>query len=149
VDGVIRNSSVSGSLRLVDWPDLAVTQDGVITRRQLLRRGISNAAVGRMHDRDELQVVAAGVYLVRGAPLTYRARLWAAALGTGGLLGFATAVRLWGVTDTDDQPIHVVLPHARRVYPAGLGPTASGSCPRKRDDVSDRTADHGAQLERA
>lgn len=101
----------------MSWWEQASSQDGVITRRQLRDAGLSAKTVDGMLARAELSPVSAGVALVRGAPLNYRARLWAATLGTGGLLGFATAARLWGTIDGDDEPVHVVVPHARRVYP--------------------------------
>lgn len=50
-----------------------------------------------------------GVYLVRGAPLTYRAQLWAAVLSSGGVLGFATAAQLWGVLDEPPERINVIV----------------------------------------
>jgi very-short-patch-repair endonuclease len=64
-----------------------------------------------------LRALTRGVFLVGGAPLTYRARLWTAVLATEGVLGFFTAARLWGVLELDELPVHVVLPHDRRVYP--------------------------------
>jgi very-short-patch-repair endonuclease len=130
----------------MDWWSLARAQAGVVTRQQLHRHGISEWTVSRMLAAQQLDRVAQGVFLARGAPLTYRARLWAATLGTGGVLSFATAADLWGITErrserpahlpapplphsqsqsqsrslslsTSREAIHVVLPHSRRVYP--------------------------------
>ena len=55
------------------------------------------------------------MYLVSGAPLTYRAALWAAVMATRGVLGFDTAAQLWGLTDAEPHSIHVVIPAAARV----------------------------------
>lgn len=101
----------------MSWVDLAVSQDGVVSRGQLNAAHVSNAKIARMLATAELVTVAARVFLVRGAPLTYRARLWSAVLATDGVLGYATAAELWGVSSRRPDRVHVVLPHARRVYP--------------------------------
>jgi very-short-patch-repair endonuclease len=94
---------------------VARAQGGVIARPQLLADGVSPAAAGRFCARGLLDRVATGVYLVGGAPLTYRARLWVAVLATDAVLGFATAAELWGITDERSEFAHVILPHSRRV----------------------------------
>jgi very-short-patch-repair endonuclease len=101
----------------VNWGSLARRQSGVITRSQLNSHGLSDTGVARLLATEQVSGLADGVYLVRGAPLTHRARLWAAALSTDGVVGFATAAELWGFTDIRDARVHVVLPHSRRVYP--------------------------------
>lgn len=101
----------------MSWTELASSQDGIITRSQLRTCALDDVAITRLCRRGRLGPVSRGVFLVRGAPLTYRARLWAAVLATDGLLGFATAARLWGVVEVADDPVHVVLPHQRRAYP--------------------------------
>jgi very-short-patch-repair endonuclease len=70
-----------------------------------------------MVDRGELNRVSAGVFVVRGAPMTFRARLWVAVLSTGGVLGFATAAELWGISMVRDRQVHVVLTHSARRHP--------------------------------
>jgi very-short-patch-repair endonuclease len=101
----------------MEWPDRARGQDGVLSRAQLFSFGVAEDVVDRMVQSAQLCVLTRGVYLVRGAPLTYRARLWAAVLSTDGALGFATAAELWACTGRRDDQIHIVLPHSRRVYP--------------------------------
>jgi very-short-patch-repair endonuclease len=105
----------------MSWSTLAQAQDGVITRDQLADHGLAMTTIDGMLKRDQLVSVAFGVYLVRGAPLTYRARLWTGVLSTGGVLGFVTAARLWGVIEGDrsviDDQVHIVLPHSRRLCP--------------------------------
>jgi very-short-patch-repair endonuclease len=101
----------------VDWGELARAQHGAIAREQLRAAGITDTTTARMLGRGELSYAAARVFLVRGAPLTYRAQLFVAVLSTGGRLGFATAGRLWNVTESDGGRVHVVVPHARRIYP--------------------------------
>jgi very-short-patch-repair endonuclease len=91
----------------------------VITRSQLLGHGVHHNSIKRMLTSEKISAPAAGVYLVRGAPLTYRARLWVAVLATDGVLGFATAAQLWGVIDAPpaEAAVHVAVSHTRRVYP--------------------------------
>jgi very-short-patch-repair endonuclease len=104
----------------MSWRDVARLQGGVVTAEQLAAAGISRDAACRMLVGGELVRLTRGVYLAGGAPLSYRARLWAAVLATGGVLSRATAGRLWGVCD-DDDVIHVALRHSRRVaIPAGV-----------------------------
>jgi predicted transcriptional regulator of viral defense system len=98
----------------VSWGALARAQAGVISRRQLLTAGVTRDQVDGLLAGGALTILARGVFLVRGAPETYDARLWAAVLGTGGLLGFATAAHLWGVVDSAPGRIAVVLSPDRR-----------------------------------
>ena len=88
-----------------------------MSRGQLSAAGLSGTTVTRMLARAELAPLAEGVFLVRGAPLTERARLWAAVLFTRGVLGFGTAAELWGLDPPVTGRVHVVVPHDRRVYP--------------------------------
>ena len=101
----------------MSWRLLAANQHGVITRHQLGAAGVSSRSLHIMVDSGELVRVAQGTFLVGGAPETFRSRLWISALATGGTIGFASAAQTWGITPDQDAQIHVVLPHARRVYP--------------------------------
>lgn len=97
------------------WGDVAAAQDGVISRAQLREHGLSDAAVTRLIATDQVSPVVHGVLLVRGAPLTFRARLWASVLATGGVIGFATAAFLWGIEPEQPHLVDVVIPPARRI----------------------------------
>ena len=101
----------------MDWPAIAREQDGVVSRPQLSAAGLSATTITRMVTRSELTSVGAGVFLVKGAPLTDRARLQAAVLATRGVLGFGTAAELWGVDASAPGRVHVLVSHGRRVYP--------------------------------
>jgi hypothetical protein len=103
------------------WQSVARVQGGVISVEQLAGAGTSRHAAARLASSGQLVRLARGVYLAGGAPYTFAARLWAAVLATGGLLGRTTAGRLWGVWEADEPLVHVVLPHRRRVVvPAGV-----------------------------
>ncbi len=94
----------------------------MLTSAQLAAAGYSSAAIGRMSRSGELLRLTRGVYLAAAAPLTFRARLWAAVLATDGALARSTAGQLWGLIDPgEDALVHIVVPHARRVVaPAGV-----------------------------
>lgn len=105
----------------MQWWEIAERQCGVITRPQLVAGGRGEDAVDDAHRRNELTRLCRSVYLVGGAPYTFRARLWAAVLATDGLLCRQTSGRLWGVHDEDDREVHVHVPHTRRIsIPAGV-----------------------------
>jgi very-short-patch-repair endonuclease len=98
----------------VDWSDVARRQGGAIARRQLRSLGLADRMITRLAERGALERHEDGVFVCRGAPVTYTTRLWIAVLGTDGVLGFGSAAHLHGF---DERPahIHVVLPAARRV----------------------------------
>jgi very-short-patch-repair endonuclease len=100
-----------------EWAAYATAQDGIVSRAQLAASGVSTTSIDRMVSRGELVRLAPAAFLVRGAPLTYRARLWVAVLVTDGVLGYLTAAELWGMIDTRPDRIEVAVPHQRRSYP--------------------------------
>ena len=104
----------------MDWPEIARRQGGVTSRAQLRSCGLTDAQITRLAASGALVRQGRATYLVRGAPLTYTARLWSAVLGTSGILGFATAAHLHGFDDRPDR-VHVIradLDHIDR--PAGV-----------------------------
>lgn len=101
------------------WWTIAQAQAGAVSSSQLATGGLSASSVSRMAATGELVRLSRGVYLVGGAPRTWQARLWAALLATDGVLCGATAGRLWGIWEQDDDEIHVVLPATRRAAPLG------------------------------
>jgi very-short-patch-repair endonuclease len=112
---------LSATIRGMSWAQLASTQDGILTRKQLYECGLSEDGVDRLLRAGALVRTARGVFLVRGAPLTYRARLWRAVLSGDGALAFASAAHLWGITPDVPPTVHVVIAVGRRVRrPAGV-----------------------------
>lgn len=103
----------------VRWWELARAQDGAISHAQLLSGGCSAASVSRMARAGELTRLARGVYLAGGAPLSWRARLWAALLATDGVLVGPTAGKLWGVFDPDEDDIYVAVARSRHITTPG------------------------------
>jgi very-short-patch-repair endonuclease len=82
----------------------------VFTRAQLRASGRSDRSIDTMIDSGAIEPLHPGLFVVRGAPLSYEARLWAAVLVTGGILGFATAAHMWGITDDIPDQVHVIIP---------------------------------------
>ena len=68
-----------------------VTQDGIVTRRQLVAAGARPHELQRWLRRHELVVVTPGVYVTHTGPLIWRQRVWA------GVLDVAPAA-VWGAS---------------------------------------------------
>ncbi|HEY3630147.1 MAG TPA: DUF559 domain-containing protein [Jatrophihabitantaceae bacterium] len=98
------------------WGRLARAQCGVITRAQLRADGLTNRRVDELIRVGAVEPLWRGVFVVRGAPMTYEARLWSGVLATGGVLGFATAAHLWGITDREPERVDVVVPRDRHLW---------------------------------
>jgi hypothetical protein len=78
---------------------LAERQHGVVSRRQLLERGVGAQGVKHRVAKGRLHPVYRGVYAVGRAQVTQRG-LWMAAVlacGPGALLSHGSAAALWGV----------------------------------------------------
>jgi very-short-patch-repair endonuclease len=97
------------------WAEVASEQAGAITRQQLRASGIAGMTVNRLVSRGALVRHETGVFVVRGAPVTYATQLWIAVLATSGILGFATAAHLWGMEQARPAVIDVVIGSGRRV----------------------------------
>ena len=102
------------------WGRLARFQCGVVSTAQLRSAGVTDRQLAGLHANGALERLHLGIHLVRGAPLTYEASLWAAVLHTRGVLGFATAAHLWGHADQPDRidvivGRHLHLPATRGV----------------------------------
>jgi REase_MTES_1575 len=103
------------------WADQARSQAGVITRAQLSKHGVTTDSVRRLLGNGGLTPVHHGVHLVRGAPLSYEARTWAAVLATGGVVGFASAAHLWGIIDRPPSRINVIAARGPHIHtPTGV-----------------------------
>src|SRR5690242_14731237 len=91
--------------------DLALSQDGVISRKQALSSGISADAIDGLLRTGRWQTVRRGVYLVfTGAP-SRTAELWAAVhrVGVDAALSHQTAAELSQLTDQPSPLIHITI----------------------------------------
>ena len=97
--------------------DIAAGQAGVLSRRQLLRAGVSGSTITSRIACGLWQPVHPGVYATSGGTVAWEARLWAVALyaGPGALLSHETAAELLRITDRRCPVIHAVVPGNRRV----------------------------------
>lgn len=75
----------------------AARHHGLITRSQARALDLSPAAIDQRVRAGRLQVVARGVYRVAGTPETWRGRLLAACLATGGVASHRSAGVMLGV----------------------------------------------------
>lgn len=96
--------------------DTARQQHGVVTRRQLLELGMGSKAIAERTRRGLLCPVYRGVYALDGSPLTVNGRRKAAVLacGSGALLSYRSAAKLWGVFPYEPGVIEVSRPAAGR-----------------------------------
>ncbi|MEV6412594.1 type IV toxin-antitoxin system AbiEi family antitoxin domain-containing protein [Kribbella sp. NPDC051718] len=105
------------SVRL--FVELRQRQKGAFSRAQALEYGITDKVLQRRCRVRQLQRVHHGVYVDFTGPLPWETRMWAAwlACGPDAALTGKTALRYYGLEgDWDDaDPIHLVVPHARRL----------------------------------
>jgi hypothetical protein len=121
--------------------ELAARRLGVVTRRELLRAGLTDAAIGRRVSSGLLQRLHSGVYAVGHRALRPEAYWIAAVLacGTGAVLSHRSAAMAWGL----------------RSAPGPIDITASGGHGRRRRGIADHhgrltpvdvTARHGIPI---
>ena len=96
---------------------IANRSHGVVTRKELVRAGVTRRELGRRLERGSLIRVYPGVYRVgHRAPSTEAAYLAAVrACGEGALLSGPAAAHLWGLIKGSAPPPHVTTPTERRV----------------------------------
>jgi very-short-patch-repair endonuclease/uncharacterized coiled-coil protein SlyX len=94
-----------------DWviAEVAERQHGVVTRRQLRERGLTNARIDGRISRGQLHPVHHGVYSVGRRVLGRESRWLAAVLacGDGAVLSHRSAAQLWGLVRPSAGAIHV------------------------------------------
>jgi hypothetical protein len=98
------------------WWDLVRRQHGVVSREQLLARGLGSEAVAHRLTRARLHRIERGVYAV-GRPEVSRHGRWMAAVlgcGSGAALSHDSAAALWGILATERAGIHVAMPPGSR-----------------------------------
>lgn len=93
-----------------DLWELVRRQHGVVTRRQLLERGLTRQAIAHRIDSGRLHPLWHGVYAV-GRPTVGRYGRWMAAVlscGPDAVLSHRSAASLWGLIES--QAVEVVVP---------------------------------------
>lgn len=99
---------------------LAQRQHGVFSREQALELGASEKAIRTRTIAGRWQRVHRGVFLVGGAAVTWRSRLLAACLLTGGLASHRSAALLWRIDGSRVQRPEVVVPRGKRFCIEGV-----------------------------
>src|SRR3954468_2482869 len=97
-------------------------QHGVITRGQLLARGVTRHGIAHRLAEGRLHRVHAGVYAVGRPELTQHGRWMAAVLacGPGAALSHTSAAALWGIRPEHAGAIHISVPDGRRPKHPGI-----------------------------
>jgi hypothetical protein len=100
--------------------ELARIQNGVFSRRQAIRAGLTVDLIRSRVRRQVWRPLFPGVYTILTGQPGRSARLWAAVLysGSGALLSHETAAELQGLADAPSDPIHITVPGQRKVIPA-------------------------------
>ena len=132
----------SGTVRGVDWRDLARHQAGAISRAQLRSCGLTENEVRGLVRRRDLSCLLPGVYAPRPVPDSFLQRAWAAVLWSGGVLSHrsaASSVGAGGAKNACDRRSRLRDSWRRRV-PHGVRLHRLGARCRRRDRVS-RPAD--------
>jgi very-short-patch-repair endonuclease len=104
---------------------LARRQYGVVTRSQLLARGVSRREIGYRIERRRLHVVQRGVYAVGYDVLSEEGRRMAAALCAGGAISHRTAGAAWEILSSPDLEVTAARSRRRpgiRIYCQRLEP---------------------------
>jgi hypothetical protein len=92
-------------------------QQGVVTRSQAARGGVTREAIRSQLARERWQWLYDGVYATFTGPPPREAALWAAVLRAGpdAMLSHSTAAEVAGLMDAPSELIHLTVPESRRV----------------------------------
>jgi hypothetical protein len=92
--------------------DLLDRQEGVLTREQVLRAGLSRRLIEGRLESGRWQRLHKGVFATFSGPVPRAARLWGAVLRSGenAVLSHTTAAEIWNLTDQSSSSIHVSVP---------------------------------------
>ena len=87
-------------------------QEGVLTREQALRAGLSRRLIEGRLESGRWQRLHKGVFATFSGPVPRAARLWGAVLRAGddAVLSHHTAAEIWNLTDQSSSSIHVSVP---------------------------------------
>ena len=106
------------------WQDLVAEQDGVLTRGQALRGGLTEDGWQWRLDSSRWQPLLPGVVVTHTGPVTPRQLSWAAVLvaGPGACLSGDAALSELGMPLGELGLLHVAVPEERVVVPRVLTP---------------------------
>jgi Transcriptional regulator, AbiEi antitoxin len=92
--------------------DVVDRQEGVLTREQALRAGLSRRLIEGRLESGRWQRLHRGVFVTFSGPVPRAALLWGAVLRSGenAVLSHATAAEMWKLSDEPSSSIHVSVP---------------------------------------
>jgi len=98
--------------------DLAATQHGLVTRRQLAAFNVNRNRIARWVRAGRLRQVDLNTFAIGGVPTSDRQEVLAAVLETGldASASHTTAAALWGLSGYRLRPVHVVVCRASRQH---------------------------------
>lgn len=114
-------------------------QHGVISRRQARKAGLTDHQIDRRLSSGDWVVVHRGVFRHAAARVTWRSRVAAAVLATGGVASGLCAAALWGLEIVSRPRVEVTIPDTRR---SRIGDSVTVHHTSQWDDI-DRTMVHG------
>lgn len=96
--------------------ELALLQDGVVTREQALAYGLAPASLRRLVQEGNWQRLSAGIFFISPWPATWTAQAWAGVLigGDQARLGGRAAAHLHGLAERAPEVIDVLVPPTGR-----------------------------------
>lgn len=122
--------------------ELAASQHGIVTRKQLLALGFGRRSIQHRVERGRLFPVSLGVYAV-GWPALSQKRRWMAAVlagGEGAVLSHRSAAALWEIGSDEDTRINVSVQRRCELRRPGIlfhsRPTLSPEEIMRRDDIA-------------
>jgi len=89
----------------------------VVTRLQAQECGLSRHVIERLRRSGGWQLLSSGIYFTRPSEPPWMANAWAGVLigGSGSALAKRSAAVLHGLVDGEPLPIHVLVPHRKRL----------------------------------
>jgi predicted transcriptional regulator of viral defense system len=98
----------------------AITQHGLITRKQALALGMSIHMIQSRRRSGRWTTVESGVYLLQGAPRTWHTEVLAACFALGGIASHRTAAALHRLDGFRPDIIEITIPRGRAVIRPGI-----------------------------
>jgi len=95
---------------------IAAQQYGAFSAEQALSFGGTHAMLKQRRRREDIRLVADGVYVLTGAPPCWRQKLWIAVLEAGGgaVVDGRSAPALWGVPGFRESSVEVLALHGQK-----------------------------------
>ncbi len=107
--------------RFAELAEVAVDRHSLFTLEDARSVGYADKSISEMARRGRVERMSQGVYRIPFLPYGELGSYMAAALwpvGVGGVIGHASALDLWDVSDVNPAKIHITVPRLHRVQRA-------------------------------